>query len=660
MARRIGGVVLIAVAASVGVSVQARPGQAGSQQQAPVFRAGVSLVTIDVTVLDRDGQPVPDLTAADFTVQLDKHPAAVRSLDFERGPATSSSAAVKPSAAGVREASNAAPASEPRVFVLLADDLSLSPARGKSMLFAAARFVEGLPATDLVGFTTTSRTATINPTLNHAAVEAALRHTVGEFIDPRQAPPNVTVGLGEALEIAYGSEATLEQVAERECQLSAQASAALMATNSCVEQLRQKAQHISELTDATATRQRQAYRDVIAALRPAPGIKHVVIISDGLAVETRESGKLADLARAAAAAGVELSVLYEEADMNMQDAQNAAMVRRDDDRSLLMTGVQTLADLTGGEFYHVIGAPDPFFARVGASASGVYRLGVEAPAGVQPGRDFALSVAVNRPNVTVDANRHAVAPEAMTEGKVDARLRDAVTKGALLYGVPLSVNTTLRRGRSANEIELGANVEVPADVPGPLTLRFGLLDRKGGMKTAEKTIPAAAAGSNYRVSMTMPVAPGDYRLRFAVADATGEMGSLDMGVAAALPRIGPYLSSDLLTEWTAANGAPQFLALDSVPPTATGLHAFLELYPASGSEPPANVRVRFTLAPADEAPGQPGETHEVAPLMRGDVAYASADFRVSDLPPGEYALTAVVLSGGATLGQASTTVIRRP
>src|SRR5262245_17280802 len=40
----------------------------GHSQQVPVFRAAADIVQIDVSVLDRDRQPVHGLTAADFTV----------------------------------------------------------------------------------------------------------------------------------------------------------------------------------------------------------------------------------------------------------------------------------------------------------------------------------------------------------------------------------------------------------------------------------------------------------------------------------------------------------------------------------------------------------------------------------------------------------------
>ena len=49
------------VAASVDVTV-------ASQQAPATFRAGVDLVVVDVVVIDKDGNPVTDLTAVDFGV----------------------------------------------------------------------------------------------------------------------------------------------------------------------------------------------------------------------------------------------------------------------------------------------------------------------------------------------------------------------------------------------------------------------------------------------------------------------------------------------------------------------------------------------------------------------------------------------------------------
>ncbi len=53
-------------------------------QRPPVFRAGVQLVRVDVTVTGRDDQPVADLQAADFEVTEDGVPQTVEQVQFLR------------------------------------------------------------------------------------------------------------------------------------------------------------------------------------------------------------------------------------------------------------------------------------------------------------------------------------------------------------------------------------------------------------------------------------------------------------------------------------------------------------------------------------------------------------------------------------------------
>ncbi len=140
-----------------------------------------------------------------------------------RSPSSLAGAAAAPAAANavpVRETTNHTPVPELRLFVVMLDDLSITPSRGKGMFFAAGRFVDALPLSDVVGFTTTSGSASLNPTRNRQAVDAALRHTAGEFIDPR-ATAGPPVGIQEALEIRLGNNAALQQAIQRDCGLKA-------------------------------------------------------------------------------------------------------------------------------------------------------------------------------------------------------------------------------------------------------------------------------------------------------------------------------------------------------------------------------------------------------------------------------------------------------
>ena len=55
---------LIAIGLVLAVSTTA------AQQPSPTFRAGVDLITVEVSVVDGQSHPVPDLSAADFEVKV--------------------------------------------------------------------------------------------------------------------------------------------------------------------------------------------------------------------------------------------------------------------------------------------------------------------------------------------------------------------------------------------------------------------------------------------------------------------------------------------------------------------------------------------------------------------------------------------------------------
>jgi VWFA-related protein len=235
-----------------------------AQQQSPApFKSGVTLVTIDVTVFDADGFPVPGLTAADFEVRLNGRVQPVRALTYVQAAFTTASA---PMAGAVGPAFDASPVTTTpassnaarggaRVFVIFVDDLSFVSLRGKSLVAAARRFAEGLPPSDVVGLATSSGTRAVNPTRDRAAVGAALDAIVGEFGDP----------------------AAIDR-------------------------------STAALTKQTTARQVQAYQSVIRAMGGASGIKHLLVLTDGLGL-SQDTATVVPVARAAAEAGVQMSVI---------------------------------------------------------------------------------------------------------------------------------------------------------------------------------------------------------------------------------------------------------------------------------------------------------------------------------------------------------------
>ena len=61
---------------------------AAASQDVPVIPVQVERVEVDVRVVDREGQPLADLTAGDFAVEIDGQPARVESATFQADEAT--------------------------------------------------------------------------------------------------------------------------------------------------------------------------------------------------------------------------------------------------------------------------------------------------------------------------------------------------------------------------------------------------------------------------------------------------------------------------------------------------------------------------------------------------------------------------------------------
>lgn len=671
--RRVLAALVIAATASV----------AADQSQAPVFRAGVTLVTVDVTVLDKDGKPVPGLTADDFQIKLNGKVQPVRALSYvevaeKAAPLVARD--IAPVVTGRRVVSNDAPNGEQKIFVIAVDDLSFPLEGGKRTLRAARGFVEKQPADVLVGLTTTSGTTIVNPTFDHAAVTQALGRVVGSFIDPRR-PLTVngpTIGIAEAIEIVDNNDNTALQLAlKRECQEDPAApvgglyAGAIKSLQSkCANDAAVAARYIAAQTRGNTEHQITSIADALAAMKNAPGLKQMVLLSEGIG-STRNVGLvMAPISRAAAEAGVQVSVIMEDEDeLDLSDSGHAAseasgqlMVdtglsnRRRADKMMFRASLQTLADVSGGTFELVVGQGDKAFERAAVAGSAVYRIGVEPPGDVPASKAFNVSASVKRPGLAVHANREAVLPGPAPKPTAAEQVAVAIKEGQPFFSVPIRLAVAMRRAAS-DQVELGIGMEVPASVKGPLTMTFGLVDQAGSLKQGSRTLSVPPENANYRLTFPMPVAPGRYSLRFAVTDADGAVGSLETPIDAKLAPMGALRASDVLTWWTDTTGKAQFLALDEVPAGVAFLGSGIELYPPPGANFPENVKVKMSLVPAGSA--APIVEKEVAPLLGDNMLRAEAMLPLANVPVGTYVLKAAVTIGGRAAGEASAVIKRK-
>lgn len=680
-----------------------------AQQQAPpTFKSGVALVTVDVSVLDRDGRPVEGLGAGDFEVKLDGRVYPVKVASFvqiatRRAPTVGSPAAsggaaatsTTPPATAATPAA-AAPEQQPdaRVYVFLVDDLSFSAMRGKSLFTAADKFIRTLPTRDLVGLTTTSGALTVNPTVDRAEVLDAFRRVVGVYSDPKFARPtqmgggqaggfsDQPVGIMQALAIDRGDLGMLKSVLAMECfggdmnAVNAESLAGLTVSNNCVAQVQREIARTVALTKSNTARQAQALASIIDVLRPVPGYKQMIVLTDGLAVGS-DIDLLKPIAVAAARAGVRVSVLLEDQDLNMADEGRRATgmqqtdigmaARRREDARLVLQGAQEATTAAGGHFFRITGDPDPFFERAAMAGSAVYRLGLEPPVGSAADRQFELEARVTtRKGLSVAASRVAMISEPVAPPPpaapltVDERLKAALGAGREVSAIPMIVSTALRRAANATAntaLELMVEVEIPASVSGPLVTMFGMVDRQGGMNSGRRELSATTDGSPISTSFVVPMVPGQYRFRLAAIDAAGAMGSTEVPISAALAEMGPFLASDLLTAWVDTTGQGHFFASNTLPAGATSLRTTLELY-ATSVAPVEGVSAQWEITRVGET--EPLDDREVTPRASGSVLRAEAEFDRALFTPGAYTLRATVRQGETVIGRSirSLTVIR--
>ena len=109
------------------VCVALLPTTVPSLQQPPAFPTQTEIVTVDLVVLDRDGQPVAGLTRADFVVREDGRPQDVTAFEAieARLPAVSAPGTAAGTRSAARVATNVAGPPTRRTFTIVFDDLHI-------------------------------------------------------------------------------------------------------------------------------------------------------------------------------------------------------------------------------------------------------------------------------------------------------------------------------------------------------------------------------------------------------------------------------------------------------------------------------------------------------------------------------------------------------
>jgi VWFA-related protein len=206
----------VAILAVTGVSLLAS-GQEPPSKPTRVFPAEVEQVTVDVVVLDKRGEPVTGLTRDDFTVLDEGQPQSIATFDVVRpGESAGARGPASPAARSSLATNLAKPTERSRLFVIVFDDLHMSPLNARAAKAAVASFVEkGLQEGDRVLLIATGGAAwwTTRLEAGRGDLLAVLKH-----LDGRRVQENAAERLTdfEAVQISVYHDATVaNRVAQR-------------------------------------------------------------------------------------------------------------------------------------------------------------------------------------------------------------------------------------------------------------------------------------------------------------------------------------------------------------------------------------------------------------------------------------------------------------
>jgi VWFA-related protein len=586
--------VVVSVAAVVPLAGQS---QTETTEQGPTFRTGIDLIAIDVSVVDRAGQPVEDLLAPEFEVKIDGEVRRVVSAEHVKIDVE----AARREAADPFETlytTNLRPVNG-RQIVIAVDQLGIRFGGARPLLAAAARFLDRLSPADRVAFVAYPEPGVqVAFTDDHLRLKQGMERVVGQ---QRRGMEQLNIGVSEAIAISERSDSRMfQEVVERECTGTVE-----FEREDCERVVNDQSRNMSRDLRQNGTDSLRGLLNLMNSLSFIEGPKTLILLSEGLVLNS-----LADLQpviEAAAVARVTINVLL----MNVARGditRNQLGPTLSQDREMERGGLEDLAAGSRGSLYQVIGTGDSVFDRLASDMLAYYMLGVEQVPDDRDGRPHRVDVEVRRRNVTVRSRRAFVLSSATTTRQsAEETLMDALKSPFGVAEVPLRITTFTQKDSASDKarIVLAAEVGQPGEAPEEFTVGYVLLDSEGNVVggTIDKHVlsaPNGLANAPRDYLGEIIVDPGNYSLRFGVVDSSGRRGGVIREVSAWKLGGEEFAIGDLLIGDSSADAERRLRP--GVEPRVQGeLGGFLELYSTS-SDVLDGATANFEIAEDRDSP----------------------------------------------------------
>jgi VWFA-related protein len=619
-----------------------------------VFRAGVELLTVDATVVDRDGRQVTDLGPAEFVVEVDGDPRPVVSAEYvrlveDRPPGAPRKATVRPpSPDDAFFSTNAGRLTPGRLILLIVDEGNIRAGQGRQMMRSAVKFVDALSPDDRLAMVAIPFGARVDFTTNHERIREVLLQTVG------QAAPykgRFYISLSEAIATVEHSDMNLrEQLMLREC---GGALLSVLEATRCEIEVEQEAGEVVSHQRQQTQNSLRGIRDVLRSLAALEGPKSVILISEGLVLDSL-GGDVDDIAALAADVRASLDVmLLDVPPIDASERERPTTPREDRDRQV--EGLESLAGLARGGLHRIITTGDNAFGRVLQSIEGYYLIAVEARPNDRDGRRHRINVRTNRRGVRVYSRRGFLAPTSPGATSPAEAVKRALGAPLTINELPMRIATWTYKEPGGSRVRLVFTTEVDRNPEQALEYTTGLIvvdrDNRAVVANIEPRTfsPSEADAGRAVYSGSVVLAAGTYLLRVAVADSDGRLGSVERKLDAWQMNTTGLTVGDLML---APSGAePPARAVAAIEPhVASGqLAAMMEIYS------PNLQKLDGLQATLDVLAGENARPLTSVPMRIGagsspEVGVLIGMLNTTALPPGRYLARAVVSQGGKPQG----------
>jgi VWFA-related protein len=702
------GRILVVVATAV--TLIAGGGPPLSAQQAatppPAFRSGIEVVTVDVGVVDRRGQPLRGLTPADFVVSVGGQPRKVVTAEYIDRSAPR--AALPPSPDGALLSTNEG-GGVGRLFVFIVDQNTLDLGSARRVATATAPFFSRLTFADRSALMIMPLGPNVPFTWAHDRVLSGLQRVTGSG---RAMATGWDYGsLADARDIANRNLIALRTVGERECGTASasgfgggaqgpsqgpsgpspvpappaggggagtggEAGGPLGGTtpgttpagggtttpqrsgsgnafgqSACSREIQMQAEATWRSAQMNSLASISALRQFIELLGRVRGDKTVILISGGWPLDERdEHSTIFNLAAEASAARATVHSVFVPTSSFSADRRVVTSTPLAD--NYIHSGpLETLAAMTGGGSYRAEVGAEGVFERLGVEMSGYYRIGIAKDPSDNDGKGRRMKVQVPSVNALVRA-REIFDVRTYEDRDWAARLATAIEGPVPATDIGVRVTSYLSADpEDSTRRRLLVSGEVSRAQPGDATLQVLVSNLEGKRVTGGELSLAHASGDTLPFSTNLSVPPGSYIVRVGVMDGGGRVGSVDHRVDVRDVPLGKLTATGpVLVRVPHASDGDARLALEGArQDERLALEVDLEGEPASFE----GLSVDFEIAASDDGPNL---LHAPGAVARGSrentlLAQGVADMRM--LPPGTYIARAKITSPTGPVGSLS-------